>query len=235
MMAMQENFCRNCGQKKSVECFQPDSRYSDGYQHQCRLCRNEKNRELYWRKRPEGRKRNSFGRPLSPGEWEEVIAKGKLRCRMCGEEKPLSEYRRHRTRIKLYYYRDCRDCLREREAKQRAPKREKLARQRHLRRCEKYGITEQQYREMQDKQNGRCAICGKPLTKAQQVIDHDHISGKVRGIVHSHCNLVLGNSREDASVLLGAVRYLRKHHGSDRQRFRCLDNKGQTVYLEIVA
>jgi len=44
---------------------------------------------------------------LSPGEWEEVIAKGKLRCRMCGEEKPLSEYRRHRTRIKLYYYLYC--------------------------------------------------------------------------------------------------------------------------------
>jgi hypothetical protein len=37
-------------------------------------------------------------------------------------------------------------------------------------------------------------------------------------------------------VLLGAVHYLRKHHGTDQQRLRCLDREtGKTIFLEVVA
>jgi hypothetical protein len=74
-----------------------------------------------------------------------------------------------------------------------------------------------------------------PLEKKRKTIDHDYASGKVRGIVHSHCNLVLGNTREDVNVLLGAVRYLRKHHGKDTHRLKCLDlDKGHADFLEVL-
>ena len=60
------------------------------------------------------------------------------------------------------------------------------------------------------KQIGRCAICERPLKDDRQVIDHDHATGEVRGVVHNLCNLMLGNSREDIAVLAGGIRYLLK-------------------------
>src|SRR5690606_30428021 len=42
------------------------------------------------------------------------------------------------------------------------------------------------------KQGGRCAICGCGLAPADAVLDHDHISGEVRGVLHRGCNSMLG-------------------------------------------
>jgi hypothetical protein len=42
------------------------------------------------------------------------------------------------------------------------------------------------------KQGGRCAICGNSLAPADAVLDHDHISGEVRGVLHRGCNSMLG-------------------------------------------
>jgi hypothetical protein len=43
-----------------------------------------------------------------------------------------------------------------------------------------------------------------------QTIDHDHITGSVRGIVHRNCNLVIGNANDDPDLLQKAIHYLKK-------------------------
>lgn len=76
---------------------------------------------------------------------------------------------------------------------------------------ELYGLTLKQYREMEFQQKGRCKIClrlpkpgGAPL-----FVDHDHKTGRVRGLLDWRCNhRLLGRGLEDAWLHQAAVNYL---------------------------
>lgn len=78
-----------------------------------------------------------------------------------------------------------------------------------------YGITLERYEEMEGRQKGLCAICGKPQDpKARGTRlypDHDHRTGKSRELLCCYCNSLLGFAREDLAILNGAIEYLRKH------------------------
>jgi hypothetical protein len=56
----------------------------------------------------------------------------------------------------------------------------------------KYGITLEEVFAMRDDQGNRCAICGVPFVDIAYHIDHDHATGKVRGLLCQGCNLMLG-------------------------------------------
>ena len=74
----------------------------------------------------------------------------------------------------------------------------------------KYGITIQDELDMLKAQDGRCAICGKLLTNLTEAcIDHDHKTGKVRGILCGHCNRGLGYFKDNSEALIKAAVYLR--------------------------
>ena len=63
--------------------------------------------------------------------------------------------------------------------------------------------------EMMATQGGRCALCGQPLgTKAplDPVLDHDHHTGAIRGVLHRGCNSLLGKVEYGAAGY--GVRYL---------------------------
>ena len=57
-----------------------------------------------------------------------------------------------------------------------------------------YGITVVEYNEMFEKQKGCCAVCGLPFGETPNV-DHCHESGKVRGLLHTRCNHMLGHAK----------------------------------------
>ena len=85
-------------------------------------------------------------------------------------------------------------------------------RRRHLRR--QYGLDEDQYEAKLAAQHGLCALCGKPPEGDKKLmVDHDHETKKFRGLVHQHCNSLLGFAREDTAVLLMAIDYLVRHKG----------------------
>lgn len=56
----------------------------------------------------------------------------------------------------------------------------------------KYNITLIQYEQMFEAQGGVCAICGKPPGKHALHVDHNHVTGKVRGLLCFSCNGALG-------------------------------------------
>ncbi len=77
----------------------------------------------------------------------------------------------------------------------------------------KYGITFAEYNEMLAKQNGCCAICGKSPSgfKRKFHVDHDHATGKIRGLLCVRCNFGLGYFEENPLLLDSAKKYITDH------------------------
>jgi hypothetical protein len=70
----------------------------------------------------------------------------------------------------------------------------------------KYNLTLENYYKMYENQNKKCLICNKKLSKLN--IDHDHYTGKVRGLLCHGCNLLLGLVHDNSKILLKAIKYL---------------------------
>lgn len=70
----------------------------------------------------------------------------------------------------------------------------------------KHGITTEEYEALQEKQGGKCAICWNPA----RVVDHDHRTNKIRGLLCGSCNTGLGKLGDDIEGLKRAMKYLRR-------------------------
>jgi hypothetical protein len=75
----------------------------------------------------------------------------------------------------------------------------------HLKR--RYGLTSADVAAMVEAQGGVCAICRE---RPAQHVDHDHLTGAVRGVLCSCCNQGLGNFRDRADVMRAAIDYLER-------------------------
>jgi hypothetical protein len=74
-----------------------------------------------------------------------------------------------------------------------------------------YGLTLDEYDALVARQNGLCAICGEPPIKGRGrrlVVDHDHQSGRIRGLLCGACNVAIGYLREDPLLFDRAKAYL---------------------------
>lgn len=71
----------------------------------------------------------------------------------------------------------------------------------------KYGLTKAEFELMSRRQNSRCEICTR---RCELVIDHDHETGKVRGLLCFRCNSALGFFQDDTTALQKALDYLRE-------------------------
>jgi hypothetical protein len=98
-------------------------------------------------------------------------------------------------------------------AKIRAQKRGQYRRNRDYYRTwhltKRYGLTAEAYATLLSKQNGVCAICRVSSRKALDV-DHDHATGKVRGLLCGACNKGLGQFQDSPDILLTAHQYLKE-------------------------
>ncbi len=77
----------------------------------------------------------------------------------------------------------------------------------------RYDLTLQEYDAMLEGQNRACAICGKhseSMTR-RMCIDHDHVTGKVRGLLCTQCNAGLGLFKDNVEHLVSALHYLIDH------------------------
>jgi hypothetical protein len=78
-----------------------------------------------------------------------------------------------------------------------------------VRRCRRYGVTTEWFRDQLVGQAGRCAICWQVMTPGRGTnIDHDHVTGKVRALLCSSCNWVIGHAKESPETLRAAASYI---------------------------
>jgi hypothetical protein len=77
-----------------------------------------------------------------------------------------------------------------------------------------FGLAVGEYSRMLEGQNGVCKICGQGETRirfnttSSLVIDHNHDTGEVRGLLCNRCNVGLGCFKDDISLLRRATEYL---------------------------
>ncbi len=159
------------------------------------------------------------------------------RCKKCGESKPLSDFykaagtrdgrrgeciscnlaaqaakNRANPELNRQRVREWQQANPERvaakHAEYRADGRKSLSnRKSHLKR--KYSLTLEEYEEMLAKQGGGCAICGRPPRPDISLhVDHDHETGRIRGLLCFRCNNALGDFLDDYSLLQEAAGYL---------------------------
>ncbi len=73
----------------------------------------------------------------------------------------------------------------------------------------RFGITADEYFAMLEYQQMRCAICQR-YSKQRLSIDHDHDTGRVRGLLCTRCNhRLLGAAQDNIDIILRAADYLR--------------------------
>lgn len=73
-----------------------------------------------------------------------------------------------------------------------------------------FGLTIEQYEQMEINQNKVCAICCKPDKNKRLSVDHCHVTGKIRGLLCSKCNRGLGLLNDEVEILKRCILYLEK-------------------------
>ena len=74
------------------------------------------------------------------------------------------------------------------------------------------GVTDADYKRMFKEQEGRCGICRNRLYSKRYkafAVDHCHSTGRIRGLLCTHCNTGLGLFRDDPIALLRAVEWIK--------------------------
>lgn len=116
------------------------------------------------------------------------VVDGKRRCARCKTTKPVAEFSRSKKTLSGLQPR-CKRCSRGYEV------------------MKKFGLTLEQHDAIYRHANGRCEACGS--TKNLN-LDHDHATGRVRGILCGKCNRALGLLRDDLVVIQGLYGYLKE-------------------------
>lgn len=145
-------------------------------------------------------------------------------CAKCGETKPLTAFRSRALKGIRWRGSTCRACHQAKSAEWRRANPDKVrvynakakardpegnsrrAMDAHFKR--KFGISLEERNEMLAKHMA-CAICERTEpTKRGWCIDHDHKTGRIRGILCAPCNSMIGLARESAHVLERAIIYV---------------------------
>ncbi len=97
-------------------------------------------------------------------------------CSMCKQVLPATKKYFYRVTTNPYdeWHNYCKVCISERHQ------------------MRKYGLTKAQREAMYASQDGRCAICGEHKSFSKISTDHNHVTGKVRGLLCTFCNTLVG-------------------------------------------
>lgn len=140
----------------------------------------------------------------------EVLEETKV-CIVCGDPKALSEFNYSSQKGKnINTCKKCRvDQKRERD---RIDPYEHKRRTRNSNLKRKFGITLDDYEDMLFAQGGRCLICDiydRELTK-ELCVDHNHETGKIRGLLCNRCNTLVGFLEKNKDLLSMAFNYIKE-------------------------
>jgi hypothetical protein len=136
-------------------------------------------------------------------------------CTKCFLDKPLDQFVKSKT-TKSGYRGLCKECFNAYYAKRRVEKYDQVRayeKKFHYERRLKYeyNITKEEIESLRRQQDNKCAIC---RSEVKLVIDHNHNTGKVRGLLCNNCNTGLGQFKDNSFLLMKAYDYLELMNGS---------------------
>lgn len=187
--------CTVCKQPKPFTEFHRDKSSKDGHVDLCKGCKSEIDRQRrlddpdYSRKRTESSRRFRENNPEYAKEWGRKWRKANPE-KVAEKNKRYGE--RHPDRVR---------------AQKKKYQRRMVREIRNTKYMRQYGITLMDYEAMLESQSGGCAICGG-TEKINLAVDHCHETGKIRGLLCSKCNLLLGRANDDPTILANAIKYL---------------------------
>lgn len=142
---------------------------------------------------------------------------GQSYCSKCDSYKPNNDFTANK-HTEAGRYMHCKTCVNKNYRKHQA---DRVLQDK----TKNYGISAKEYVELLEKQGHVCAICGEPETRihrgtlASFSVDHDHETGKIRGLLCGTCNHGLGYFRDDVELMKSAIEYLDRN-GSKPKRKR---------------
>jgi len=180
---MDTRVCKKCSVEKPLEEFRKHARHLGGRRTVCKAC--EYGHEPY--KKPT----------------EEKI------CTLCEQMKPVSAFR-FVDKKRGFRASRCNECDKVYNQKRLAEQTERAYRWKYIK--EKTTEVQKVYSKMLKKQDYKCRICGISTEELDKnlCVDHCHTTEKIRGLLCSNCNSVLGFSKDNIDVLKSAIKYLRQ-------------------------
>ena len=202
--------CTACLIEKPISAFALQAGTNRRPRLQCRTCVRTKSL-LYERAY---RKRRSERERLEREKEPRIDANGRRRCSACKVRKSSDSFPPNAgERDGLSFY--CRACVNRKAAEQRAKPKTREYRRVYMRvlALKRYGLTLDDFDALVSSQDGKCAICEEELVfgvTGGGAVDHDHETGKVRGLLCRLCNVGVGHFRENTRLLAKAITYLQK-------------------------
>lgn len=202
--------CKKCELDKNKDDFY-------GSETTCKTCRSLRNNELKRSKRI----LNDLPIKITTHEARELLKQHKKYCPKCKKIKDIDEFSTMKVRGKIASH--CRECNREMLSeyystengkiilKERYNKNKLRLKNNKLKRD--FGITYDEYKEILNKQQGRCAICGKTEEENGKMlaVDHNHETMKNRELLCSSCNILIGFIEKNKLNLRNIENYINKH------------------------
>ena len=145
-----------------------------------------------------------------------------LNCKTCGKQRPATSFGTYVSGGKIYTRLHCKKCRNKKASESRDDRTRWLDRRRyaekkydadyhrdwHLRK--KYGMALDEFNALSEAQGHKCCICGEEnSTHENLVVDHNHNTGEVRGLICSPCNSALGHAKDSVKVLEAMIDYLK--------------------------
>ena len=121
-----------------------------------------------------------------------------IKCNSCLEEKEEIHFYKDNRNSKKNVRKPCKSCF-------------NIASQ-----AKKFNISKEWIHKQKQRQNNCCAICGVTEIKNKRLfcIDHNHRTGKIRGLLCTKCNFAIGFFGDDIPILESAINYLNKSQTS---------------------
>jgi hypothetical protein len=137
-----------------------------------------------------------------------------LTCSKCEVTKDSLCFAKDKSK-KSGFYSSCKECVTVATKEYRASD-EYIAKELNNRFKKLYGITLDTYNFLLEEQKHCCATCGVSVKKLKRklAVDHNHTTGKVRGLLCSNCNTALGLVQENKETLVSLISYLETHNGT---------------------
>lgn len=132
---------------------------------------------------------------------KDAFNRGNFICKKCKVEKSITDFGIHTGNNKYNLSRVCKECNREVDK---------------FSTINKYGLSKKDFIAMLENQDSKCKICKSEIKYMSRFnnrtesacVDHDHKTGKVRGLLCSNCNRGIGLLKDDPKILKRAYKYV---------------------------